>query len=487
MSGQMADPATLVSAMQWMFLLYFIGANAGYTLLNLRSLTSIRRYLEARALDTLPHIYSGFEPPVSVLVPARNEEATIAAFVRSLLQFEYPEFEVVVVNDGSTDGTLAALTREFALAPFPEAYWKRLPIQPLHGIYRSALHPNLRVLDKVNGGKADALNAGINAARYPLYCALDANSILQPDSLKRLVQPFLQDPATVACGAAARIANGCTVDDGFLAEVGLPGHPLALIQLVEYLRAFLFGRLGWSPMNAVLIHSGAFGVFRKETVVEAGGYRCDTVDEDLELVVRLHRLNRLAGRPYRIALVPDPILWTEVPESLAVLARQRARWQRGLSESLFLNIRLLFHPRGGAAGWVAFPFTALFEWLGPLLEVAAYVLMTAAWLFGLVSVQAFVAFMLVAIGMGIMVSVSTLLLEELSFHIYRKPGQLAWLLGAVIMENCGYRQLVALWRLAGLLRWMAGSATRRGGITGGSGRPQPRQRPTADSTGQRRP
>jgi cellulose synthase/poly-beta-1,6-N-acetylglucosamine synthase-like glycosyltransferase len=191
--------------------------------------------------------------------------------------------------------------------------------------------------------------------------------------------------------------------------------------------------------------------------------------------------------PYRIALVPDPILWTEVPESLAVLARQRVRWQRGLSESLFLNIRLLFHPRGGAAGWVAFPFTVLFEWLGPLLEVAAYVLMTAAWLMGLVSAQAFVAFMLVAVGLGIMVSVSALLLEELSFHVYHKPGQLAWLLGAVIMENCGYRQLVAVWRLAGLLRWMVGRARRRGEITGGSGWPKPRQQTTADSTVQRRP
>jgi len=484
---QLADPATWVSAMQWMFLLYFIGANGGYTLLNLLSLAAIRRSMEARALDTLPRMYSGFEPPVSILVPVCNEEATIAASVRSLLRFEYPELEVVVVNDGSTDGTLATLTREFGLAPFPEAYWKRLPIQPLRGIYRSALHPNLRVLDKANGGKADALNAGINAARYPLYCALDADSILQPDSLKRVVQPFLQDPATVASGAAARIANGCTVNDGFIAEVDLPGHPLALIQLVEYLRVCLFGRLGWSPMNAVLILSGALAVFRKEAVVEAGGYDRDAADEDMEIVLRLHRLNRLAGRSYRIALVPDPVLWTEVPESLAVLARQRMRWQRGLSQSLFGNIRLLFHLRGGTAGWLAFPFTVLFEWLGPLLEVAAYVLVTAAWLSGLMSAQAFVAFMLVAIGMGIMVSVSALLLEELSFQIYRKPGQLASLLGAVIMENCGYRQLVAVWRLAGLVHWMGGLTRRQGSFTDGRGSPKPRQRPAANSSHNRRP
>ncbi|HWH47156.1 MAG TPA: glycosyltransferase [Burkholderiales bacterium] len=482
MNWHLTDLTPWVTTMEWLFLLYFIGMNGGYTLLNLVSLVGVRRYLEARALDALPHIYSGFELPVSVLVPACNEEATIAASVRSLLQFDYPEFEVVVVNDGSTDGTLAVLTREFALAPFPEAYWKRLPVQSVRGIYRSAMHPNLRVLDKVNGGKADALNAGINAARFPLYCAVDANLILQPDSLKRAVQPFLQDPNTMATATAARVANGCTVNDGFIAEVELPGHPLALIQVIEYLRACLFGRLGWSPPNAVLIVSGAFGVYKKEAVVAAGGYRCDSVDEDMELVLRLHRLNRLAGRPYRITFVPDPIVWTEVPESLGVLATQRVRWQRGLAESLLLNIRLLFHPRGGAAGWAAFPFTALFEWWGPLFEVLAYVLMTAAWFFGLVSAQAFVAFMLAAIGMGIMVSVSALLIDELSFHIYHKPGQLAWLLGAVIMENCGYRQLVALWRLAGLASWLAQSAPR--------GRPssavsQPHQA-TANSRGPRR-
>jgi cellulose synthase/poly-beta-1,6-N-acetylglucosamine synthase-like glycosyltransferase len=482
MNWHLTDLTPWVTTMEWLFLLYFIGMNGGYTLLNLVSLVGVRRYLEARALDALPHIDSGFELPVSVLVPACNEEATIAASVRSLLQFDYPEFEVVVVNDGSTDGTLAVLTREFALAPFPEAYWKRLPVQSVRGIYRSAMHPNLRVLDKVNGGKADALNAGINAARFPLYCAVDANLILQPDSLKRAVQPFLQDPNTMATATAARVANGCTVNDGFIAEVELPGHPLALIQVIEYLRACLFGRLGWSPPNAVLIVSGAFGVYKKEAVVAAGGYRCDSVDEDMELVLRLHRLNRLAGRPYRITFVPDPIVWTEVPESLGVLATQRVRWQRGLAESLLLNIRLLFHPRGGAAGWAAFPFTALFEWWGPLFEVLAYVLMTAAWFFGLMSAQAFVAFMLAAIGMGIMVSVSALLIDELSFHIYHKPGQLAWLLGAVIMENCGYRQLVALWRLAGLASWLAQSAPR--------GRPssavsQPHQA-TANSRGPRR-
>lgn len=454
-----------VSFAQWFFLLYFIGINSGYMVLNLLSLGSLKRYVEMHSLDDLPRSVSGFEPPVSVLVPAYNEEATIAGSVRSMLQLNYPEYEVVVINDGSKDGTMAALQREFSLLPFPEASWQRLRTKTVRGIYRSATYPTLRVIDKENGGKADALNAGINAARYPLFCGVDADSVLERDSLRRVIEPFLEDPRTIASGGTVRIANGCTVDSGFLTSVGLPRNPLALLQIVEYLRAFLFGRLGWSPLNAVLIISGAFGIFRKEVVVEAGGYRHDTVGEDMELVVRLHRLFRARGTPYRIVFVPDPICWTEAPESLRVLKNQRVRWQRGLSESLTMNLGLLFHPRGGAAGWLAFPFMAIFEWLGPLIEVAGYAFMISAWLLGMVSGEAFWTFILVAFGFGLVLSVSSLLLEEISFHIYPKPGQIAVLLVVVILENFGYRQLNSLWRLWGLLLWMTGSKARWGEMT----------------------
>src|SRR5262245_46626816 len=299
----------LILAGQWFILMYFVAINLGYLSLNLISIASIRRYLEARALDELPRAQSGFEPPVSVLVPGYNEEATIADSVRSMLQLNYPEYEVIVVNDGSRDGTLEALKREFALVPFPEAYRRRVESKPVRGIYRSTIFPNLRVIDKENGGKADALNAGINAARYPLFCGVDADSVLERESLRRVAQPYSEDPTTIAAGGTVRIANGCDVSGGFLVGVGLPRNALALFQIIEYLRAFLFGRMGWSPMNAVLIISGAFGLFRKETVVAAGGYRTDTVGEDMELVVRLHRLHRVRAKPYRITFVPDPICW----------------------------------------------------------------------------------------------------------------------------------------------------------------------------------
>lgn len=464
MRGGMSAQAWIIGA-QWFFLLYFIGINAGYLLLNLLSFGSLRRYVQTHGGAASLRLYAGFEPPVSILVPAYNEEATIAASVQSLLQLSYPEYEVIVVNDGSKDKTLESLQRAFRLVPFPEAYWRRLAVKPVRQIYRSTLHHNLRVIDKENGGKADALNAAINSSRYPLICGVDADSILERASLQRVVRPFLHNPRTIATGGTVRVANGCRVEGGFLTQVGLPRKLLPLFQIVEYLRAFLFGRLGWSVLNAMLIISGAFGVFRKENVVAVGGYRTDTVGEDMELIVRLHRVNRLAGIPYRITFVPDPVCWTEAPESMRVLKNQRVRWQRGLSESLTLNLRLLLHPRGGRAGWVAFPFMVVFEWLGPLIEVAGYVLMTAGLALGIVSREAFVAFMVVAISFGVMLSVSALLLEEMSFHLYSRPHELAALIAVSLLENFGYRQLNSVWRLWGLLLWAVGAKSSWGKMT----------------------
>jgi len=443
--------AILIS--EWVFVLYFVGLHGGYILLTLVSMSTVSRYMQEKALEELPKIQTGFEPPITVLVPAYNEEANITACVRSLLQLQYSDYEVLVINDGSTDRTLEALIREFSLVLFPEAYRDRLATRPVRGIYRSRVHPQLRVLDKVNGGKADSLNAGLNGARNPLFCGIDADSILQRDSLERVVQPFLEDPTVVATGGVIRIANGCQVRGGFLVAAGLPRSFLPLVQIIEYLRAFLFGRVGWSPFNALLIISGAFGLYHKETVIGAGGFRTDTLGEDMELVVRLHRLLRKERKPFRIILVPDPVCWTEAPEDLKTLRRQRMRWQRGLCESLWANAGLLFSRNGGVAGWVAFPFLILFEGLGPIVEVLGYVFTAAAFALGLISIKALAAFLFVAVGLGLLLSVTALLLEEISFHVYPKLRHILLLLGAAVFENFGYRQLVSFWRLVGLLQW----------------------------------
>jgi cellulose synthase/poly-beta-1,6-N-acetylglucosamine synthase-like glycosyltransferase len=445
-----------IETVQWTVLGYFVVLNAGYLMLNVLAFRELSRCMQTRVLETLPQVYSGLEIPITLIVPAHNEESTIVASIQSLLQLNYPEFEVLVVNDGSSDRTLDALRQEFNLELVPEAFRVRVETRPVRGVYRSRKHPNLRVIDKENGGKADALNAGINGARFPLFCSLDADSVLQRDSLHRLVLPFLEDSRTVAAGGIVRLLNGCDVSGGFLARTGLPRNPLAIVQVVEYLRAFLFGRLGWSPLNAVLCISGAFGLFHKETVITAGGFRTDTVGEDMELVMRLHRLLRHQGRPYRIVFVPDPVCWTEAPESLKVLRSQRIRWQRGLAESLSLNRQLLFSKKGGALGWIAFPFAVLFEFASPVVELAGYVFFAVGLALGVVSLESTLAFLGLAIGVGIVLSVTALLLEEMAFHVYPRMTDILILFGAVLLESFGYRQMNNVWRLIGLWQWATG-------------------------------
>lgn len=437
----------------WFIFAYFILLNAGYLGLNFLSIFALQKTRQEKLLDDLPQAFSGLEPGISILVPAYNEETTITASIRSMFQLTYSDFEIIVINDGSKDKTLEVLKREFSLLPFPDAERDGLKTQSIRGVYRSIIHPNLRVIDKENGGKADSLNAGINAARHPLFCGVDADSILSRNSLQRVAKPFLNDPDMVATGGTVRVANGCEVSEGFLTKVGLPTNIWALFQVVEYLRAFLFGRLGWSQINAMLIISGAFGLFKTEVVVAAGGYRSNTIGEDMELVVRIHRMLREQGKRYRITFVPEPVCWTEAPENRTTLRNQRIRWQRGLSESLSSNWGLMFSRNGGTPGWVAFPFMILFEWLGPLVELGGYLFMLYAYVFGLISWQAFSVFLFMAIGLGILLSASGLLLEEISFHIYPKFSQLALLALVVVLENLGYRQLNTWWRLIGLYRW----------------------------------
>lgn len=447
---------TALEWMQWLFFAYFISINLAYLALNYISAFSIFRYMRDHGSQYLVKNFASYQPPVTILVPAFNEQGSIVSSVHSLLQLSYPEFEILVINDGSTDSTLSEMIREFDLAEFPEAYRKRLETEPVRGVYVSTRHPNVRLVDKDKGGKADALNAGVNCARYPLFCVVDADSVLQQDSLGRIVQPFLEDSTTAAAGGVIRVLNGCTVKDGVLQKVDLPDSMLARFQLVEYLRAFLFGRLGWSPFNALLIISGAFGMFYKERVIGVGGYKPESVGEDMELVVRMHRQLRQQRRPYRIWFVPDPICWTEAPEDLGSLKNQRMRWQQGLAESLFPNMRLMLHRNGGVVGWIAFPFMLVFECIGPVIEVVGYASIVVLWLFGLLSPEALVVFLFASVGLGILLSVNAMFLEELSFHLYPRPRQQLKLFIAAVLENFGYRQLNSLWRLMGLVRWATG-------------------------------
>jgi cellulose synthase/poly-beta-1,6-N-acetylglucosamine synthase-like glycosyltransferase len=449
---------------QALFLLYLVSLTGGYLILNAISLISLRQYFAERMGEHVPQAFTGYEPQISIIVPAYNEASTIASSIQSLLQLRYPEYEIIVVNDGSKDNTIDVLRQAFELKPFPDACGRDLPTKSIRGIYHSSIYANVRVIDKENGGKADSLNAGINLSVYPLFCCIDADSVLAQDSLYRVVQPFLLDHRTVACGGTVRVANGCSVEAGRLKRVGLPSSLLALLQTVEYLRAFLSGRQGWSPMNAMLIISGAFGLFRKESVLKVGGYRTVTIGEDMELVVRLHRHHRVNGLPYRITYVPDPVCWTEVPEDYRTLRNQRIRWQRGLCDSLAGHFELCCHRKGGTVGWLAFPFMAIFEWFGPAFEILGYVLLLIGLLLGVVSLQAWFICVCVAIGLGITLSLSALLMEEITFHLYQHPSDMLKLVMVAVLENFGYRQLNSYWKLVGLVQWIRGTKAEWGNM-----------------------
>lgn len=431
--------------------LYFGFLNLAYLSTSLHAIVSMRRYARRmRSMDLSEVLSIGGVPPITVIVPGYNEEATCVESVRALLGLQYPDFQVVFVNDGSRDETLARLRAAFDLVPAPRSPTASIATRPVLATLRSRSHPRLWVLDKANGGKADALNAGINHCRSPLFCAIDADSLLEREALIRIVRPFLEDDTTVAAGGIVRIANGCVIERGSLTRVALPAGLLARLQVMEYLRAFLAGRAGWAGFDATLIISGAFGLFRRQTVVDAGGYDTTTVGEDMELVVRLHRHCSDRRQPYRITFVPDPAAWTECPESLRILGRQRERWQRGLTETMVRHRRMIFNPRYGRIGLVAMPYFFFLETLGPIVEVGGYLTVGALLLAGRLSLEFVAAFFVLAFTFGLTLSLAAIALEELTFRRYPHLSDLLTLLGTAALESFGYRQLTAIWRAWGL-------------------------------------
>jgi cellulose synthase/poly-beta-1,6-N-acetylglucosamine synthase-like glycosyltransferase len=406
-----------------------------------------RRYL---ALDEV--FASPLTPGISVLVPAFNERAVIVESVRSLLALRYPSHEVVVVNDGSGDDTLAVLQEAFELVPVRKALRDEIATARVRETFVSHRHPNLVVIDKDNAGRSDSLNAGINAARYPYVCAIDADSLLEQDALLKVSKPILDNPELVAAtGGTIRIANGCRVDHGRVVEVRLPRSRLATIQVLEYLRAFLVARVGWGRLNALAIISGAFGLFHRSLVETVGGFSTQTVGEDFELTLRLHQHLRERGEPYRIAFISDPVCWTEAPEQLTTLGRQRRRWQRGLYEGLREHRRMIGNPRYGAVGVLAMVYFAVFEFLSPIFALLGLVVTSLWWLLGGLAPLYFLAFLSVSIALGVVLSSAALALEEFSFRRYPRRRDVARLLAYTVVENLGYRQLHDIWRALGYL------------------------------------
>jgi cellulose synthase/poly-beta-1,6-N-acetylglucosamine synthase-like glycosyltransferase len=424
--------------------IYFLMMTLGYF-----GLRNYRARFKREELEAL--LKSPLLPQVAILAPAYNEAATCRDSVRAMLKLHYPNHEVIVINDGSKDDTLDILIEEFRLYRSSRVASDAIATKPIKAIYESRDPLRLVVVDKENGGKADSLNAGLNVARAPLVCAVDADSLLESDALLLSVKPFLEDPATIAVGGTIRIANGCSVEHGRVTKVVSPTSMLAKFQAIEYMRAFLGGRVAFSFVNALLIISGAFGVFRRDAMLAIGGFFPDTVGEDMEIVVRMHRTWREAKKEYRIVFIPEPVCWTEVPESLKILHRQRNRWQRGTVDSLWFHRKMIFNPKYGVIGTFAFPYFLLFEMFGPAVEATGYFLTVIGLFLNIISWKAAFLFFLVSVVFGILLSVSALILEELTLRRYPSFRDAVKLFVAAVIENFGFRQLMTLWRAEGLI------------------------------------
>lgn len=449
---------TALSAFSVVVLGYFVIANGVYIAIHIAALFELRQLTQEHTFRSVYQQFgSPFLPGIAIIVPAYNEAPTIVSSVKSFLDLTYPEYEVIVVNDGSTDETLSKLTNTFDLKIIPAKPPWDLPCEAVRDVYRSDEHENLTVINKENGGKADALNAGVYLTEKPLFCAVDADSIIERNALLSVAQPFLEDPErTVATGGVVRVANGCTISQGIVESVRLSRKPLVGFQTVEYIRAFLSGRIGLSSFQSLLIISGAFGLFDTRLVREAGGYRSETSTEDMELVVRLHRHLHEGDKDYRIAFVPEPVIWTEVPEDRTGLSRQRRRWHRGLFQTLTAHRQMIGNPRYGTTGMFALPFFVFIEALGPIIEGAGYVIIPVAFLLGAVNEWFLFLFLLLAITLGTLLSWLSILSEVISYRRYDQPIDIILLLIYGIGENILYRQwrTIVLWR--GFIEFLRG-------------------------------
>ncbi len=462
----MTFPSWVSDSLVWYFqntvivlFAYFIIINSWYLVLIFLAGVSHARQTRRRAFDgELDLSSSALSPGVSVLMPAYNESVSIVSSVRSVMDLRYPDHELIVINDGSTDDTMTKLIAEFGLVPDTREIPDRLPLrEPILAVWvtpeGSTTTTALTIIDTRNSGVADSINAGLCIAGKELVVMVDADSVIDPDALLKVAKPIADDPTrVVATGGVVRVVNGSTVTNGRVTKVAMPRNPLAVIQVVEYLRAFLLGRSGWSQLQGLILISGAFGMFRRDVLLEIRGLDPDSLGQDFDLVMRIHRwMAKKEHRQYRVVFVPDPVSWTEVPETLGHLARQRKRWHVGLWQTLRIHRSMFLNPRYGAAGLLAVPFFWIFELFAPVIELVGFVVVPLGMLLGLVNVPVALCLLAISYLYASLITLVAIATEEATFHRYDRARDLVIAIIAAFAENVGYRQIMVFWRVSAWL------------------------------------
>ncbi len=427
---------------------YFVAINFVNTVILTLGIFKIkRRENEVSLEDCTSILHSESLPKITFIVPAYNESRSIIASIESLRNLTYRYKEIIIVNDGSTDNTLELLKSYFSLVLIPKYFESHLPTQKIRGVYQSEKYKEIFVIDKENGKKFDALNAGINACKTQFFFSIDADTGIDGPSFEKIVRPIFSNTNLIALGATVRVLNGCTLEFNRITTLNFPQRYFPAMQSLEYLRAFI-QRQGWDYVGGNVVLSGAFAILNREAVISLGGY-ANTVAEDMEIILRLHRGFKLAKKPYRLLYLPDPIAWTETPETIKELSRQRKNWHRGTLDCLWFHKRMFLNPRYGLLGLFTFPFWCWGEAIEPLMELGGYVLVIGGIFFGLINIPILILFALLGFVFPIVIAFFCLLIEEISFQKYPHFRSLVYLCFYSLIENFGYRQLTVIWRLKG--------------------------------------
>lgn len=439
----------ILSIIDWVFFAYFIVLGLVYfTLLTIAAFKVLERKKEQEKEDLLNILSSQSFPEISFIVPIYNEEQNVLKTIHNLKHLSYRHKQIILVNDGSTDGTFALIKENLDLKEIPKSYDEPLPTQEIRNVYVSRKWPEFVLIDKVNGGgKFDALNAGINATYSQYFIVIDADTFIDDRSFLAFVRPLLTDPTLIAVGASIKLGNDCLITPNGISTKTFPKRILPAFQTFEYMRCFL-GRQGWDFIGGNVVLAGAFSIFKKEQIVEIGGY-VKTVAEDMEIVIRLHRMIKLTGAPYKIKYFPDPVAWTLGPDTLKELGKQRARWHRGLLDCIWFHKNAFLRKEYGVFGLFVYPFWVFGEAIEPVIELLGILYICILWLLGRLPVHFLLLFAMVLWGFMVLFTAFCMLIEEFSFNRYRhfRPTFYLFFLNAV--EFIGYRQLNLLWRLKG--------------------------------------